>query len=508
MTPRLSHWYIHPLLLAAYPVLFLYTESMATVAVAQVWRPMAVSLATTTCVLLLLRWRVKSIDRVALALSLFLVWVSCYGYLRFMLPLRHRHLLPLYLVTLLLLLVWLARTRMNLRNMNKIANVIAISLVVISLARVGAYHLQAGRRGVITASGTGDGDHSLQPVLGYLPDIYYIVLDSYARGDILKQRFGEDNSSFIDWLRGRGFYVAAESRCNYAQTTLSLGSSLNMDYLDIRARRPVARLYSSSRVVACLKRLGYTMTTFPTDWETISCLPADRRLGDSATLTGFETALAATTVWDGIAHGLSALGIDLHPNATRTKTSFTLENLPAVPREDGPVFVFAHIMPPHPPFVFGRHGEDVSLTADLRMRGEYVGERERFVRAYRDQVAYVSAEVREAIDGILSSSRQPPVILLQADHGPRVNIDWDHPSQINLDEIFSILNAYYLPERDDGPDLYPGISPANSFRVVLNHCFGAGYELLEDASFFSHPSQPYDLVPLTMDSTGKLAMAQ
>ena len=40
-----------------------------------------------------------------------------------------------------------------------------------------------------------------------------------------------DNSAFISDLEKMGFYVAKCSQSNYPRTDVSLGSSLNMDYL-------------------------------------------------------------------------------------------------------------------------------------------------------------------------------------------------------------------------------------------------------------------------------------
>ncbi len=40
------------------------------------------------------------------------------------------------------------------------------------------------------------------------PDIYYIILDGYARHDVMASHFDFDNSAFLDHLRARGFYVA------------------------------------------------------------------------------------------------------------------------------------------------------------------------------------------------------------------------------------------------------------------------------------------------------------
>jgi hypothetical protein len=47
-----------------------------------------------------------------------------------------------------------------------------------------------------------------------------------------------------------------------------------------------------------------------------------------------------------------------------------------------------------------------------------------------------------------------------------------------------ILNAYYLPE-GGGQEIYPEISPVNTFRVVFNRYFGGDLPLLEDRSYFS-----------------------
>ena len=65
-----------------------------------------------------------------------------------------------------------------------------------------------------------------------LPDIYYIILDDYARADVLENLFHYDNSPFLNALRAKGFYVADRSHSNYSQTMLSLASSLNSMYLE------------------------------------------------------------------------------------------------------------------------------------------------------------------------------------------------------------------------------------------------------------------------------------
>jgi hypothetical protein len=46
----------------------------------------------------------------------------------------------------------------------------------------------------------------------------------------------------------------------------------------------------------------------------------------------------------------------------------------------------------------------------------------------------------------------------------------------------AILNAYYFPD-GEYDELYPSISPINTFRVVLNHFFNEDYDPLPDLAY-------------------------
>jgi hypothetical protein len=96
--------------------------------------------------------------------------------------------------------------------------------LLFGLARWGYSDLTADRPPAQAASLT------LPP--GRPPDVYFLVVDGYARQDTLSKVYGLDNSPFLGFLRDHGFYVADAARSNYAQTGLSFSSSLNMNYLD------------------------------------------------------------------------------------------------------------------------------------------------------------------------------------------------------------------------------------------------------------------------------------
>ena len=122
--------------------------------------------------------------------------------------------------------------------------------------------------------------------------------------------------------------------------------------------------------------------------------------------------------------------------------------------------------------------------------------REEYLEGYREQLIIINSKIEEMVDGILARSVRPAIIILQADTGPGSLLDYEDPDNTYLKERLCILNAYHLPGNGDIP-LYEGITPVNTFRVILNHYFGTDYELLEDESYFAPYSRPYALTNVT-----------
>jgi len=63
------------------------------------------------------------------------------------------------------------------------------------------------------------------------PNIYLIVLDEYARTDMMKQQYGFDNTAFDAYLTGKGFHVSSTSENEIAATDVQSANLLNLDYV-------------------------------------------------------------------------------------------------------------------------------------------------------------------------------------------------------------------------------------------------------------------------------------
>jgi hypothetical protein len=156
----------------------------------------------------------------------------------------------------------------------------------------------------------------------------------------------------------------------------------------------------------------------------------------------------------------------------------------------GPKFVFMHIISPHEPFVFGPDGTPIDPLPFMDKNQLYT--QDEYIQGYREQVPFVNMELEKMITTLITKSTRPPVIVLQTDTGPLFTTGPD---------MFKILNAYYMPGHTG--QLYPGISPINTFRVVFNAYLGTDLPLLNDVSYSSPIPRIYDFSVVPNPCSGK-----
>ncbi len=323
------------------------------------------------------------------------------------------------------------------------------------------------------------------------PDIYWIILDGYGRADVLEEIYGVDTGGFLAALEELGFFVADQSHTNYIQTVYSVPSALNFDYLapkpaEISGYAYFPKLIADNRLTALLRQCGYQTVAFETGFLFTNYRGADVYLQPGADRNEFVDLLLASTPLDLIEESAWVKVRPSSHEAHRARVSFAFDQLAGLPAMDGPQFVYAHILSPHPPFVFDALGGPLQPRRGYTVEdgSDYPGGWAEYRSGYAAQVQHVNRRVVETVRAILARSAAPPVIIIQGDHGPGGHLDWDSPDRTCLRERTPILLAYYLP---DGGDrlLYPEISPVNSFRVVLSAYFGVDIALLPDETYFS-----------------------
>ena len=333
------------------------------------------------------------------------------------------------------------------------------------------------------------------PEDGPRPDIYYIVLDGMARSDVLESVYGLDTDHALEGFEELGFVIPSRSRSNYAQTQLSLASSLNMQYLDGLTsimdegadRRPLIRLIHQSGAAIALKRHGYELVVLKSGTsvgtrQEVQCRVTDLPPGP----TELEHALLARM--PGPRSRLHRAALRAH----RYQVLRSFETLETV-ESDAPLFVVAHIVSPHPPFVLGPDGaERLGQQRFSFYDGDaFPGTRADYIDGYRAQVLFALARVKEAVERIIARSADA-FIVIHADHGSGlglVNADWERTDAF---ERLAIFSAYYAGGR--AVPVPETMSPVNALRWVLRYGLGSDVRLLPDRSYLSDYLHPYQFV--------------
>ncbi|MBT3240258.1 MAG: hypothetical protein HON98_00820 [Chloroflexi bacterium] len=329
-----------------------------------------------------------------------------------------------------------------------------------------------------------------------LPDIYYIILDGYGRADILDEIFEYDNSDFIDSLKSRSFIVPEESHSNYPRTVLSVASTLNMDYIstlipgleDSIFWWLMSPLIDHSQTRLMLESVGYQMVSVATDWSITDNTSTDFYFKPNpVSLSDFENHLVTTTplgfLLSPVIRSFSSLpSFDGH----RESIDYSFKTLSDIPEMPGAKFTFSHIVTPHPPFVFNENGNSIDPDYKFWFADgiSFPGGKEEYRDGYVNQLVYTNTRILEVVDDIIARSKTPPIIIIQADHGPGLSTDFSSSDNTCLKERFSVFAAYYLPGVDAG-EVPNDLSGVNIFRLIQNLYFGTDLPLLENKYLYT-----------------------
>lgn len=501
-----SH-FLHVFLLAAYPFLFLFSVNIEQMRLADVAGPLLLSLLAAGMFLLVLRPVFTRKEKAALLTSFWLFHFYNYGAFKmlssFILGAEPAGTAApvLWLLSWLASSIWLIRTAIDLNRLHRFLNIAGTALSSLPALTIVI--------GLIVFAGMPSENPPPLPGIEHpasiseLPDIYYIILDGYARQDVLQKLYSFDNSHFMGFLEQQGFYVASQSCANYCQSYLSISSSLNMMHLHevaekfIRTNsvRPLMQLIENNRVAATLKKAGYTTIAMPSGYTGTELRDFDQYLGNRYFSREFMDIFVQSTA-------LAALKSEffnfpeLQLDSYRSNISGNIAGLAELKLPDGPAFVFAHILCPHPPFVFGRSGKKTFNDSFSHNDGSHwVGDKKRYRQEYAEQLAYLNGMVERTISNLLAKPRKC-IIILQSDHGPGSQLDWENPGNTSMFERMGILNAIYYPDGDYS-GLHPQTTPVNTFRRIFARLLKADLAPLEEKSYFSTMSNRFKLIDVT-----------
>jgi len=492
-------WY--PWMFVITPIMHFMSSNQLNFATEEMFVPILVALAMVTLIVAFLRFVLKDWHSASAVAAVVSIVTLGYGHIQTAIgdKIDERLVFSSVLVLGTAVAVAAVRSKSLVRHLAQPVNLATAVLIVFPAASliVGTSNTLARAYSPDPVSAEHPAAHlalpGLQAAQRDWPDIYYIILDEYGRHDSLG---GFDNTHFIGELERRGFYVATEATTNYSRTVTSLASSLNLAYIDdLQGESELldtdkVNLIRSHALGAILKDLGYTylhlesghpysdssqiadlLVKFTPAGVVMSKNAGERQVREADVVTAgepllpgyFVRELVQTTMVPIIAGNQFQIGdrAVFEPfewwSPYRTLQTFDFLSQPI--EVERPMFVFAHIIKPHTPGTFDRHGNIIA-------HGLHGND------AFYDQLIYLNSLLLEMIDSILQDGTSETIIVIVGDHGR----DPHWGSGFSRE---GILAAFHLPNGGES-ELYPSISTVNHFRLILDFYFGVNIGLLED----------------------------
>lgn len=318
-----------------------------------------------------------------------------------------------------------------------------------------------------------------------MPDIYFIVFDEYTSSKALKKYYQFDNGKLDSTLLNAGFFISENSQSNYNATSLSIGSTFNLQYFNRDIEKTInntfsllqgAYSYKKSLLPELLEKNGYDIINHGL------CDIENHPISVQPLFTEYSTiAMYFETLWGRITRdilwnittrlpGFSKTTPANKDFINRNKTNYTNFLQELKKEADKPKFVVGHVAIPHRPACVDRNGNPRMMSAEDRTD-------ENHDKLYVEQIIYVNTWIDSLVQVAAAPRKRPLVLIIEGDHGNRY-ATWGRPIR---EKQFMNLNTYYFSDKDYSM-LYDSISPVNSFRVVLNKYFQAGLPLLKDST--------------------------
>lgn len=315
-----------------------------------------------------------------------------------------------------------------------------------------------------------------------------IVLDTYARSDVLASMFAVDNKSFERALEQRGFVVADQAMSNYPWTSLSMSSALDMNYT---ATDTENYQYDSAGLAYVANGLNETVSQFRGQGYTFALFHAGR-YRTTIDCSGYEdVCLQCSGRFDEMELVLlekTPLGHLLRKFAPSFYISLgggdcPIDTLPDKMRrlEGGPFFLFGHHMALHD----AMHVDEKCQTLDGPVPATWPSTQH--AEEMRLQVACINRQTLAVIDHVLETHADP-IILISGDHG-----FWsDGYSDLKPEALWrrhAIFTALRLPEmcRETVP---VDLTPVNHYRLITACLTGQSPDLLPNRFFATQMLEP------------------
>ena len=453
----MKNFIIFPFLLAFFPSWVIISKNFDEL----IFQDILISLAivvVSVIVWIVITKIIKNGNKAALITGVGIGFFFYFGYVQdalkgimiFNIPINKTSVLvTISIIIFIISTIYFVKSRNNFESTIKIANVFVITLILFTLVQF-----------------------VIPDVLAEKPNVYHIILDEYTDNEILMKKFNYDNEKFLKFLNKNGFYIPNKSFSTWESTADELDLILKMDYPPVK-RGWYSDFYESlnnNQVMSVFSDQNYSIieTNSMIRWKNFSNV--DTKLCYTGQIhSEFLDQVLGKSI---IRYFLEQYHNDIRRDIIRCTFNELYE---IASQNSGPKYVFSHIVLPHPPFLFGPNGENV--TPDHReISGLQSWEN---TQGYINQLVYATNQVSVVIKNIVKNDPNA-IIILQGDTGTFTGIDDVSKRTIkDIYQVHSILYAVRIPDVNNSESMIP----VNTYRIIFNNYFNMNYEYLEQRSY-------------------------
>ena len=512
----------HPFLIAFFPIIAVYSVNIGLIQLEQFIFPTLIIVGGAFLFFLCLKYVLKNAKKAALIVTIAFIIFFSFGHVYNMLNQvsigdtdlgSNRILLPIFVISFGIGSFLIVRTKRTLDNATSIVNTISVVFITVIIAMVGIEAFGCDECLIQQTYSLGIFSNQIMDSTLYfeehsfsvsesdsLPNVYYIILDGYPRNDVLKKHLDFDNNEFINFLKQREFYVAENSYSNYSLSSTSIPATMNMNYInflvdelgeDSRSYDPLLGkdfgLYADNQVIKNFKSMGYKVAKIGSVPMYLHEIP----LADLS-LCYKSIHLMDNRLFDTVAR-TSMIGYFIERWSEDMQRQIILcafEELPKISSYyEEPVFAWSHIMIPHFPLIFGADGEPVTPGESLLVMNnphlfEGTDSSWNIKQQFLQQLQFANKKSIKLIDKILENEKQS-IIIIQSDHGSAFDVNLHDPTDDDVHQRLSNINAIYFPDEKPREILMNDPTNVNTFRIVFNSYFGSDYDILEDKIYWN-----------------------
>ncbi len=316
-------------------------------------------------------------------------------------------------------------------------------------------------------------------------NVYYIILDEYAREDVLMDYLSINNIEFIKKLKNMDFEYFPNSLSNYDTTPLSISTTLNMDYYTYNTNYDVDIIQNKSRILQILKEQGYKNIFVESGGNSqITCNGLEDYCIKSGTISDdIALLLQMTPLWRIMRSDKFYRYFEGIYLLTDLKKS-TDRILQIIKKDNSSFFVFSHILSPHNP---QRYNKDCSKFFSINP-GLGTATKEQ----YSIDLPCLNADVISSVKSIIKQDKSDPIIFLTSDHGiARSMVD-------NNDEILRLKNLILIKSPKQCSKFYTkNLTPVNFMNFAISCLQDKNLPFKKNRHFVTIKGEKTQLVEVT-----------